>query len=272
MATKKLGIYGELISTANNKVEDLYVIVEAFAIHFLVKNTSKDSFVALESFEMNEQTDSYQSLIAFLQNKSNLILSYYRRVRFVNNQSPIVLSKKTTSEDPSIYNAEMQLLFGNVIDQEVVSNAINDNTDIVYTIPNALQTLLTTMFPTGKWVHYVQYFIEKNTQAGVYVQVFGNAALCIIRDENNILLAKYIASTNASDIIYTIMQSTEQMDLKLYDLQVVITGLDGHAETILNQFAKYTSSIQFIPNSDELVGSALKNEEAQQFYLSYLIF
>lgn len=272
MATKKIGIYGELISTANNKVEDLFVIVEEFAIHLLVKNSTRDGFVAFESFEMQGSNDTYQTLIAFVQSNSNLILSYYRRIKFVNNLSPVVLSKKVASNDPSIYNAEIQLLFGNVIDQEVVSNSINDNTEIIYTIPNALQTLLTTMFPSGKWVHYVQYFIENNNNAGVYVQVFEKVALCIIRDENNILLVKYIPSNNPSDIIYAIMQSTEQLDLKLYNLQVNITGLPENSISILRDFEKYTSSIQFISNTDEIVGSNLNKEDRQQFYRSYLIF
>lgn len=272
MATKKIGIYGELISTANNKVEDLFVIVEEFAIHLLVKNSTRDGFVAFESFEMQDSNDTYQTLLAFVQSNSKLILSYYRRIKFVNNLSPIVLSKKIASNDPSIYNAEIQLLFGNIIDQEVVSNAINDNTEIVYTIPNALQTLLTTMFPTGKWVHYVQYFIENNTNAGVYVQVFGKVALCVIRDENNILLVKYISSTNAADIMYAIMQNTEQLDVKLYNLPVAITGLQESSVSLISDFEKYTSTIQFITNTDEIVGSAFSKEDGQQFYRSYLIF
>ena len=50
MAQKKIGIYGTLQSTANNKVEDLYLIVDGQSIIFSVKNTSTNAYVAFEYF------------------------------------------------------------------------------------------------------------------------------------------------------------------------------------------------------------------------------
>ena len=51
MAKKKIGIYTSLDSTFNNKVEDLYLIVDRESIVFSVKNINRNEFVAFEHFE-----------------------------------------------------------------------------------------------------------------------------------------------------------------------------------------------------------------------------
>lgn len=272
MATKKIGIYGELTSTANNKVEDLFVIVEEQAIHFLIKNIHTDTFVAFESFEMSDPSEGYHSLIAFLQNHSNLILSYYRWVKFVNNLSPIVLTKNKTSEDPLVQNAEIDLLFGNSLEQEFVSNALNDNTDIMYTVPHTVQTLLSRMFPTGKWVHYFQYCIEKHIQAGICVHVFGAKTLFMLRDENNILLAKYIPTTESADILYSLLAIAEQLSIPLEKLSVYCAGLSENAKTYLQPLAHQVASLYFEDYSDAGLGAIMSKESNNHIYQSYLIF
>jgi len=50
MAKKKIGIYGVLESTANNKVEDLYLIVDEYAIAFSVKNNIANTYQCFEYF------------------------------------------------------------------------------------------------------------------------------------------------------------------------------------------------------------------------------
>jgi hypothetical protein len=78
MANKKIGFYGKLESTANNKVENLYIIVNNTSIVFVVKNIVKNEFVSIEHFEQTEEASSWSPLLAYLQNNSSLIQNYYK--------------------------------------------------------------------------------------------------------------------------------------------------------------------------------------------------
>jgi hypothetical protein len=72
MAKKKIGIYTDLVSTFNNKVEDLYLIVDKESIVFSVKNKISNEFVAFEHFVNTPDNIGWHQLIAYLQNNSKL--------------------------------------------------------------------------------------------------------------------------------------------------------------------------------------------------------
>ena len=73
MAKKKIGIYGVLESTANNKVEDLYLIVDESAIAFAVKNNISNIYQCFEYFVNDPENIGWNQLVAYLQNNSKLI-------------------------------------------------------------------------------------------------------------------------------------------------------------------------------------------------------
>ena len=83
MANKKIGFYGKLESTANNKVENLYIVVNNTSIVFIVKNIVKNEFVSIEHFEQTEEATSWSPLLAYLQNNSSLIQNYYKNIFLV---------------------------------------------------------------------------------------------------------------------------------------------------------------------------------------------
>ena len=87
MANKKIGFYGKLESTANNKVENLYIIVNNTSIVFVVKHIEKNEFVSIEHFEQTEEASSWSPLLAYLQNNSSLIQNYYKNIFLVINNN-----------------------------------------------------------------------------------------------------------------------------------------------------------------------------------------
>ena len=90
---KKIGIYGVQESTANNKVEDLYLIVDEQSICFVVKNHINSAYIAFEYFENTTDQNGWNQLLGYLQNNSKLIQSYYRQVQFVMNTKNTLLTK-----------------------------------------------------------------------------------------------------------------------------------------------------------------------------------
>ena len=98
MAKKKIGIYTTLESTPNNKVEDLYLIVDKESIVFSVKHKQKNEFVAFEHFVNNVDNTGWHQLVAYLQNNSKLIQGVYGNIFFIWNSTRFVLTKKQIKE------------------------------------------------------------------------------------------------------------------------------------------------------------------------------
>jgi hypothetical protein len=53
------------------------------------------------------------------------------------------------------------------MEEEIQLQKIGQDQVLVYSIPDALSTLLTRSFPTGKWVNYLSSLISSNHNDGV---------------------------------------------------------------------------------------------------------
>jgi hypothetical protein len=109
---KKIGIYGVQESTANNKVEDLYLIVDEQSICFVVKNHINGVYIAFEYFENTTDQNGWNQLLGYLQNNSKLIQSFYRQVQFVMNTKRTLLTKAVNSGADAFYHNEFSLVVG----------------------------------------------------------------------------------------------------------------------------------------------------------------
>ena len=110
MAKKKIGIYGVLESTANKKVEDLYIIVDESAIAFSVKNNIANTYQCFEYFVNDPENIGWNQLVAYLQNNSKLIQNTYANIYFVMNNSSYMVTKKYNIADHLLYKNELSLL------------------------------------------------------------------------------------------------------------------------------------------------------------------
>ncbi|NBX28812.1 MAG: hypothetical protein EBR55_11340, partial [Chitinophagia bacterium] len=172
MAKKKIGIYGTLESTANHKVEDLYIIVDHQSIHFVVKHLLNNKYVSFESFVNGNDANGFAQLLAYLQNNSKLMHAVYHTVHFVMNGTRVLISKEQSIKDYTIYQNELNMVFGNQADQELLVSSLRNNQVLISSIPDIYQTLLTRAFPTGKWMHYADAVIKEAKEDGVYLYFF----------------------------------------------------------------------------------------------------
>lgn len=274
MAKKKIGIYGQLNSTANNKVEDLYLVVDDHAISFSVKNIQNDSYVAFESFAHTNEDSGWSQLVAYLQNNSKLIHAFYRQIHFVLNQPRMLLSKVQEKKDLTIYMNELNLIQGEKFDEEVVVNTLAyiENGVVVYSVPDSLQSLLSRVFPTGKWSHYAKHLIEKQRENGIYLQVF-NSFLCvhIVKDQLTQLL-QYIPVESDSQNIYSILNACKALNINPSQMEINVAGFNQEQSHWLNELMHYFEKSYIIIAPDNGVGANLNKEYPQHSFAPYFIF
>ena len=166
---KKIGIYGVQESTANNKVEDLYLIVDEQSICFVVKNHIDGTYIAFEYFENTTDQNGWNQLLGYLQNNSKLIQSFYRQVQFVMNTKRTLLTKTVHAGADAFYHNEFSLVVGTKMEEELQLQKIGQEQVLVYGVPDALSTLLTRSFPTGKWINYLSSLVASNKGDGVCI-------------------------------------------------------------------------------------------------------
>jgi hypothetical protein len=98
-----------------------------------------------------------------LQNNSKLIHGIYGNVFFVWNSTRFILTNKLQKEDTLVYLDELNMVHGKSNEEELYLTPFNDQLIIAFTVPDALSTLLSRSFPTGKWRHYSEYVLANNS-------------------------------------------------------------------------------------------------------------
>ena len=282
MAKKKIGIYSPLASTPNQKVEDLFLIVDDHSIAFSVKNIEKNTFVAFEYFENEENVEGWGPLMAYLQNNSKLIHAIYRQVHFVLNHSHFLITKKYDSSDPLLYQNELNLLHGQLMDVEIQVNELVNGSMIVFAVPDSLITLLTRTFPIGKWKHYAEWVISTKMgqtaedNGSVHIHLFETNYLLSIQDNGNLKNIKYITSSTPDQNCYSILNACQQLGVIPSQMHLQIVGLEHSSNQEMNeswtQLGTYFFTTKVISTPSEGIGESLNKEFPHHRYATYFIF
>lgn len=282
MAKKKIGIYSPLASTPNQKVEDLFLIVDDHSIAFSVKNIEKNTFVAFEYFENEENVEGWGPLMAYLQNNSKLIHAIYRQVHFVLNYSHFIITKKYDSSDPLLYQNELNLLHGQLMDAEIQVNELVNGSMIVFSVPDSLITLLTRTFPIGKWKHYAEWVISTKVgqtaedNGSVQIHLFETNYLLSIQENGNLKNIKYITSSTPDQNCYSILNACQQLGVIPSQMHLQIVGLEHSSNQEMNeswtQLGTYFFTTKVISTPSEGIGESLNKEFPHHRYATYFIF
>jgi hypothetical protein len=282
MAKKKIGIYSPLASTPNQKVEDLFLIVDDHSIAFSVKNIEKNTFVAFEYFENEENVEGWGPLMAYLQNNSKLIHAIYRQVHFVLNHSHFIITKKYDSSDPLLYQNELNLLHGQLMDAEIQVNELVNGSMIVFSVPDSLITLLTRTFPIGKWKHYAEWVISTKVgqtaedNGSVQIHLFETNYLLSIQENGNLKNIKYITSSTPDQNCYSILNACQQLGVIPSQMHLQIVGLEHSSNQEMNeswtQLGTYFFTTKVISTLSEGIGESLNKEFPHHRYATYFIF
>ena len=271
MAKKKIGIYNVLQSTPNNKVEDLYLIVDNHSIAFAVKNIHNNSYQSFEYFVNDPENISWNQLIAYLQNNSKLIQNTYHHIYFVMNNNNYIITKKYEIEDTLLYKNELSLLFDISEDEEVQLTELSNGKMLVYTIPDQINTLLTRTFPTGKWHHYTEYLMNPISN-GIQVFMFANNFCMVIHEDGALKLINHFKVGDEDQNSYTLLSTCINAGISPDTNTITIAGLATEQTNWINFIEKYFANtiIKMAPDDD--IGLKLNSEFPHHTYAPYFIF
>jgi hypothetical protein len=272
MAQKKIGIYGIQESTANNKVEDLYLVVDEQSICFIVKNHTNGQYISFEYFENTPDQNGWNQLLGYLQNNSKLIQSFYRQVQFVMNTKKSLLTKLVLNGADTFYQNEFKLLFGMELEEEVQTQTIGENQVIVYSVPDALSTLLTRAFPTGKWTNYIGCLIQSINEDGIYVSLFDAYYILLIIEGGKTQLVNFFNKGGADQNNYQILNACSFTNTLPNSSNLHVTGYNAERDHWIQALSSYFANAHIQHAPDTGIAATLNNEYPNHSYAPYFIF
>jgi len=272
MAQKKLSVYGKLVSTANNKVENLYLVIDQNSIVFVVKNTLVNEFVAIEHFVSTDDQTGWNQLIGFLQNNSTLIQSVFNKIYFVLNVPRMLLTKEHALEDNLQYANELDMVFGKKPDEEIYTTLIDSKYNLVYSVPDELSALLSRTFPTGKWQHYAQFLLQNTGSSQLQLTIFDQHYIVQIKDQGQTKFLNYYSLVGKDQNSYTILNACIQagVDTNLIDLKII--GCTAASANFVNALIPYFKSFEQTAIADKGIGLDLNKTYPDFSYAPYFIF
>jgi hypothetical protein len=269
---KKTGIYGVQESTANNKVEDLYLIVDEQSICFVVKNHINGEFIAFEYFENTTDQNGWNQLLGYLQNNSKLIQSFYRQVQFVMNTKRTVLTKSLSTGADAFYHNEFSLVVGTKMEEEIQLQKIGQDQVLVYSVPDALSTLLTRSFPTGKWINYLSSLISSNHTDGVCVAVFNDYFIVLILQNGKPHFVNYFNRSSDEQNQYLVLNACVQANIQPKDSNLNLIGYSAERDLWMQELASYFAGAHMQHAPETGIGASLNADYPNHYYAPYFIF
>jgi hypothetical protein len=269
---KKTGIYGVLESTANNKVEDLYLIVDEQTICFVVKNHINGAYIAFEYFENTPDNHGWNQLLGYLQNNSKLIQSFYRQVQFVMNTKRTLLTKAVQTGADAFYHNEFSLVVGTNMEEELQIQKIGQDQVLVYSIPDALSTLLTRSFPTGKWINYLSSLVSSNHSDGVCVTVFNDYFIVLIIQNGKPHFLNYFNRSSNEQNQYLVLNACVQANIQPKEAQLNVIGYSADRDVWMQELANYFAGAHMRHAPEAGIGATLNADYPNHHYAPYFIF
>ncbi|MEY4052072.1 MAG: hypothetical protein RIR64_1057 [Bacteroidota bacterium] len=261
MANKKIGFYGKLESTANNKVENLYIIVNKTSIIFVIKHIVKNEFVSIEHFEQTEESNSWSPLLAYLQNNSKLIQNYYKNIFLVVNNNRIILSQTDAKDNLLSAAQELELIHGHKLDEEIYTSIIGDKHFLIYGIADDLYAILNRYFPSGKWQHYTSFFLGNEIDSEVQVRIFEDSFILYIVEKGITKLLNYYSLEGEDQNIYTLLNSCINAGIDINKFLLKVWGYEEGKHNFITKTAPYFAAKQVV-----------QIEQVPNAYSSYFIF
>ena len=272
MAQKKLSVYGNLVSTANNKVENLYLVVDHQSIVFVVKNMLVNEFVAIEHFVNTPDQPGWNQLIGFLQNNSTLIHSMFNKIYFVINGPRMLMTIEHAAEDALQYANELQMVYGVKQAEEIYTTPLDATRFLVYGVPDDLSALLTRTFPTGKWQHYASFLLQHASHNELQLVLFDTNFMIQIKEQGQTKLLNYYHLSGNDQNSYTVLNACIQAGVDTNLLHLKVIGCQLEHSHFINALKPYFMSAEIAKVNDAGIGAALNKEFSTPTYAPYFIF
>ena len=272
MATKKINIYSSLESTSNQKVEDLYIIVDQNNIIFYVKNKKSNQTVAFEHFVKDAADTRWQEIDNYIQKNSKLVSGFYASIYFIINSPKFILTNKLVKEDTLIYWEELNMVHGKSNDEELYITPFNDNLVVAFAVPDAISTFLSRLFPSGKWHHYAAYVLATASLNEVLVYLFDNTfCLRIVMDGKTQFIQYFMIESHGSNC-YQILNACSNTNIKTNASKIKVWGYHDDHHQFIQKIAPYFAEGEIVETPNNGIGVTLNESYPQNIYSTYFIF
>jgi hypothetical protein len=246
--------------------------VDEQSICFVVKNHIKGEYIAFEYFENTTDQNGWNQLLGYLQNNSKLIQSFYRQVQFVMNTKRTVLTKSVTTGADAFYHNEFSLVVGTKMEEEIQLQKIGQDQVLVYSVPDALSTLLTRSFPTGKWINYLSSLISSNNTDGVCIAVFNDYFIVLILQNGKPHFVNYFNRSSDEQNQYLVLNACVQANIQPKDSNLNVIGYSAERDLWMQELASYFAGAHMQHAPEAGIGATLNADYPNHNYAPYFIF
>ena len=172
----------------------------------------------------------------------------------------------------AFYQNEFNLVFGTKMEEELQLQKIGQEQVLVYSVPDALSTLLTRSFPTGKWVNYISCLITFNPSDGVCITVFNNYFILIMIQNGKPYFVNYYQTSGDDQNLYLVLNTCVQVNVLPNQTKLKVIGYTAERDLWMQELASYFEIAEMHQVSDEGIGTNLNLEHPNHPYAPYFIF
>jgi len=207
-----------------------------------------------------------------LQNNSKLIQSYYRQVQFVMNTKRTLLTKTVHTGADAFYHNEFSLVIGTKMEEELQLQKIGQDQVLVYSVPDALSTLLSRSFPTGKWINYLSSLISSNNTDGVCIAVFNEYFILLMIQNGKPHFVNYFNKSGDDQNLYLVLNACVQANIQPKDTQLNVIGYSAERDLWMQELASYFAGAHMQHAPEVGIGASLNADYPNHHYAPYFIF
>jgi hypothetical protein len=158
------------------------------------------------------------------------------------------------------------------MEEEIQLQKIGQDQVLVYSVPDALSTLLTRSFPTGKWINYLSSLISSNHTDGVCVAVFNDYFIVLILQNGKAQFVNYFNRSSDEQNQYLVLNACVQANIQPKDSNLNVIGYSAERDLWMQELASYFASAQMQHAPETGIGASLNADYPNHHYAPYFIF
>ena len=184
----------------------------------------------------------------------------------------IPIKRSYYEEKLAFYLNEFSLVFGTKMEEEIQTQAIGQDQVLVYSVPDALSTLLTRSFPTGKWINYISSLVLSNQADGVCLSLFEDYFIVLILQNGKPHFVNYFNRSGDDQNKYLLLNACVQSNTLPKDSNLNVTGYSAERDIWIQDLASYFANAHIQHAPDAGIGATLNAEYPNHSYAPYFIF
>jgi hypothetical protein len=158
------------------------------------------------------------------------------------------------------------------MEEELQLQKIGQDQVLVYSVPDALSTLLSRSFPTGKWINYFSSLISSNNTDGVCIAVFNDYFILLMIQNGKPHFVNYFNKSGDDQNLYLVLNACVQANIQPKDTQLNVIGYSAERDLWMQELASYFAGAHMQHAPEVGIGASLNADYPNHHYAPYFIF